>query len=335
MPARSGRAPAGGEAAFIARHFAALTRGHPAARGLADDCAVLTPSPGEDLVLTTDSLVEGVHFLPGDAPGFKALAVNASDLVAKGATPFGYLLTLALPDAADETLVRRLTAGLAEAQDAFGCVLLGGDTDVTPGPLTLTVAAFGSLPSGTAVSRGGARPGDRIVTTGTIGDAALGLALRKDDGLAEHWGLQAEAAAYLRSRFDAPVPRLPAAALVREFASAALDVSDGLIKDAERLAEASGCQVRIEAARVPLSPPARAALDTGHVGIATLLTGGEDYEVLAAVPQTRLAALLQAAGVAGVPLSIIGDVTHGRGVSVVGRDGEPLRFERSGWDHFG
>lgn len=325
---------AGGEAEIIETYLRPLTRGHRAARGLLDDCAVLAPPDGAEIVLTTDSLIEGVHFLPGDVPGFKALAVNVSDLVAKGADPLGYLLTLGLHNRPTKAFMRRLCEGLGAAQDAFGCVLLGGDTDLTPGSFTLTIAALGALPTGTAVSRSGARPGDRLVVTGTIGDATLGLALRQDQALSSRWELDDSEVRLLTQRYDAPVPHVAFAALLRSHASAALDVSDGLAKDASRMAAASGVGLNLQLACVPVSDAARRVITAGGSCIERLISGGEDYEVLAAVNPSQMDALTQGAAAAGIRLTDIGEVTEGEGLALTDAAGRTIELARLGWDHF-
>lgn len=323
-----------GEARIIGEFLAPLTDGDAGAFGLIDDCAVVTPRTGEELVVTTDSLIEGVHFLAGDVPAFKALAVNVSDLVAKGARPIAYLLTLALPSAPTRGLMTRIAGELRAAQNLFGCRLIGGDTDRTPGPLTLTIAAIGSVPAGGAVRRKGARAGDAIVVTGTIGDACLGLRLRKDAELGRAAGLDADQIGWLVGRFDRPVPPMGAVGLVREFASAAMDVSDGLAKDLARLCLASEVGAEVEIEQVPVSAPARRVTESGRVNLVDLVAGGEDYEVLMTVAQERLPELMLRAHGSGVVVSEIGVVTDGCDVQWRDRNGDLLRFQRTGFEHF-
>ncbi|MGD9785148.1 MAG: thiamine-phosphate kinase [Hyphomicrobiaceae bacterium] len=324
----------GGEARIIREVFLPLTGGHPAARSLADDCAVLSPPPGHDLVLTTDALIEGVHFLPGDIPAFKALAVNVSDLVAKGAQPHVYLLAVALPGVPDAEFLDALRDGLAEAQELFGCRLVGGDTDRTPARFTLTITAVGLVPSGSAVSRGGARPGDRILVTGTIGDAGLGLLLRQQPALVLETGLTPAQASYLVGCFDKPVPPVNAAPLVRAHATAAMDVSDGLIKDLQRLAQASRVGARVELASVPISQAARQFTSSGRLRTAELLGLGEDYQVLMTVPAKAAQAVADEAAAGGISLTDIGEIVAGDGVQILDVEGTQVSLERIGWDHF-
>jgi thiamine-monophosphate kinase len=223
---------------------------------------------------------------------------------------------------------------LRAAQTAFGCHLIGGDTDRTPGPLTLTVAALGEVPSGTRIARSGAQAGDAIVVTGTIGDASLGLRLRQDLGLAARAGLDAAAIDHLAQRFARPLPILAVAALVRHFANAALDVSDGLAKDLSRLAAVSGVGASIEMARMPISAPARRLLEAGLAKLEDLVAGGEDYEVLMTVSAERYGDLEREAAAAGIGVAKIGEIEAGREVVWRTAAGVPINLGRTGFDHF-
>jgi thiamine-monophosphate kinase len=334
--------PLHGEEAIIAL-LAPLTESDPGAFGLKDDCALLTPEPGTQLVLKTDPVAEGVHFLPGDAPediAWKALAVNVSDLAAKGATPVGYLMALSFPEAPSRGWLTAFAAGLRNAQTAFGCHLLGGDTDRRPGPLTVSITAIGSVPQGQIVRRTTAQAGCALLVSGTIGDAALGLALAREPALAAAWGLSQAEAGYLVGRYRRPEPRLALAPLLRQYATAAMDLSDGLVKDLERMLRGSGLAGRLRAGDVPLSDPARKVLAREPQRLAQLITGGDDYEVLAAIPGPRSDALRTAAARAGVPLTEIGIAgpsawpDTGDGLLVDGPDGRLLALQRTGWDHF-
>src|SRR5438309_1380708 len=215
-----------GEDSLIARYFRPFAT-DPGAFDLNDDAAALKPS-GDDIVVTTDAIVEGVHFLPDDPPDTiarKALRVNLSDLAAKGAKPLGFVLTLGLPKARTDWL-KAFAGGLGKDADAFACPLLGGDTVKTSGPLFISITAFGAVPCGAMVQRRGAKPGDRLLVTGTIGDAALGLALRRRRP-SSRWRLDRSAAKYLMQRYLLPNPRNALATAVRQHAHAAIDVSDG------------------------------------------------------------------------------------------------------------
>lgn len=327
----------GGEDELIATTFAPLASGFPGALDLKDDCAVLTPPAGEDLVLTTDAVAEGVHFLSDDAPAdiaWKALAVNVSDLTAKGARPLAYLLSLSFPERPQRAWLDAFAKGLAEAQAAFGISLAGGDTDRRPGPLSATVTAIGCVPHGRMVRRASARAGDVLFLSGTLGDAALGLLLRQDRGRAAELGLDEAETQALVARYLRPAPRLALAPHLLTFATAAMDVSDGLIKDCGRLARVSGLGATIEGAGLPFSAPVRAVLARRPDLLVLALTGGDDYEVLAAVAPDRADAFRAAAAGSGVPVAAIGRFGAGSGVTVSGLDGQPLETGTGGWDHF-
>lgn len=325
--------PIKNEAELVAQYLVPLTNKDPGAFDLMDDCASFAPPPGMDLVLTTDSLVEGVHFFAGDMPSFKALAVNVSDLASKGAEPFGYLLTLAFPELPTRKLMTKLSAGLASAQNLFGCHLLGGDTDRTGGPLSLTIAAIGLVPHGRMVRRGTARDGDVVYVSGTIGDAALGLALRKDPSLRDGYGFDRDGAAAVLARFETPRPPLALAPVLRQYASAAMDVSDGLAKDFLSLCRASGMGGDLHLGRVPLSAAASRAIASGRADLGQLVAGGEDYEILAAVPAGRTGPFEAAAAAAGVAVTEIGRISDAT-VRFLDVYGAPVRLERTGWEHF-
>jgi thiamine-monophosphate kinase len=333
-----------GEEAIIAL-LAPLTEGDPGAFGLKDDCALVTPEPSTELVLKTDPIAESVHFLPGDAPGdiaWKALAVNVSDLAAKGARPVGYLMALSFPQAPSHRWLSAFAAGLRDAQTRFGCHLLGGDTDRRPGPLTVSITAIGSVPQGQMVRRNTVQAGSTLLVSGTIGDAALGLALAKEPALAAAWGLTQAEADHLIGRYRRPDPRLALAPLLRRYAAAAMDLSDGLAKDLARMLRGSGLAGHLRAGDVPLSEPARKVLAREPQRLAQLITGGDDYEVLAAVsgPRAHCDEFRAAAIKTGIPVTEIGMAgpsgwpDHGDGLLIEGPDGRPLALHHTGWDHF-
>jgi thiamine-monophosphate kinase len=320
---------------LIARYFRPLAMA-PGAFGLEDDAAILTPPPGCDLVLTTDGVIAGVHFLPNDPPeniGRKALRMNLSDLAAKGATPVGFLMSIALPAATDEAWIAAFAAGLGEDAKHYACPLLGGDTDHTPGPLSVSIAAFGTVPHGAMVRRATAHAGETVVVSGTIGDAALGILLRRDPSLAKRWRLPEHSAAHLNDRYLLPRPRNALAAAVLAHASAAMDVSDGLAGDLAKLCRASGGGAEIDVSRVPLSDAARMALAAEPALIETILTGGDDYEVVLTIAPNKLGAMRAAADKAGVAVTEIGRVTAGQGARFI-RDGKALSLARPSYSHF-
>jgi thiamine-monophosphate kinase len=326
-----------GEERLIARYFKPLAK-HPGALGLIDDAAVITPPAGCDLVLKTDGIVGGVHFFADDPPDTvarKALRVNLSDLAAKGAKPLGFLLTLALPKEIDDAWLAPFARGLGMDAQTFGCPLLGGDTDRTPGPITISIAVVGTVPRGKMVRRAGAAPGDRVMVTGTIGDAALGLLLRRDRSAAARWGLDRRQQDHLRARYLVPEPRTAIAEILGGHASAAMDVSDGLAGDLAKLCRASGVAADIEVARVPLSDAARAALAREPTLIEAILTGGDDYEVLACAPAAAVEALRRQAAAAGVAVTEIGAVTAGQWEArFLDPRGKPLVLAHPSFSHF-
>ena len=324
-----------GEDSLIARYFKPLAT-DPGAFNLVDDAAILK-AVGEDIVVTTDAIVEGVHFLsddPPDAIARKALRVNLSDLAAKGATPAGFVLTLALRNA-DDAWLTSFARGLGKDAGLFGCPLLGGDTVSTPGPLMVSITAFGRVPSGKMVHRGGAKPGDRVVVTGTIGDAALGLDILKEGPVAAVLADDAAAKEMLIGRYRVPQPRNALASAVREHASAAMDVSDGLAGDLAKLCKASGMSAVIDAPSIPVSAPAGRLLARGAVGIGTIVSGGDDYEILCAIPENRFEAFAESAGIAGVAVTSIGTVIGGSTAPrFLDCEGREIALPRLSYSHF-
>lgn len=322
-----------GEFEVIAELFAPLSKGEPGAFALTDDAAALKPKPGHDIVLTTDAIVAGVHFLPGDPAATiaqKALRVNLSDLAAKGAKPRAYMLTAAFPDTVDDAWLTAFAEGLKRDQKTFGLTLIGGDTVVTPGPLLLNVVAIGEVAQSRMLRRARARAGDDVWATGTIGDAALGLRVLGGDTL----GLSDRHRASLVARYRVPEPRVTAGQGILSIAHACLDVSDGLIADCGHVAEASKVGIELRAADIPLSPAAQAAITNERANLADLLTAGDDYELAftaAPADRARLAAL---AAKIKVRFTRIGKVTKGRGVRVYAQDGALLTFDRAGFTHF-
>ena len=311
------------EFSLIARHFRPLAG--PGSLDLRDDAALLTPPPGQNLVLTADAMVAGVHFLPDDPPdliGRKLLRVNLSDLAAKGATPLGYLMTVSVPRGTPESWFAGFASGLAQDQREFGITLLGGDTTSTPGPISLSLTALGHVAPGLSVHRFGAQAGDGVWVTGTIGDGALGLAVAT--------GRLSDPSGHLLDRYRLPRPRVGLA--IGGVASSGMDVSDGLVQDLGHICRASGLGATLEAGSVPLSAQARAA---GPGWLETCLTGGDDYELLLAVPPAREAALQSAATARGVEVTRIGAFHAGPArVTVLGADGAPLPLAKGGWSHF-
>jgi thiamine-monophosphate kinase len=302
-------ATASGEDALIARYFRPLAT-DPGAFGLGDDAAILTAS-GHDIVVTTDAIVEDVHFLSDDPPDTvarKALRVNLSDLAAKGAAPAGFVLTLALRAADDAWLA----------------------------PFARGLTAFGRVAPGRMVHRRGARPGDRVVVTGTIGDAALGLDILRRGAVAADLADDAAAKQMLVGRYRIPQPRMALANAVRDHASAAMDVSDGLAGDLAKLCEASGVSAAIDAPSIPLSASAAKLLARRIVGIEAIVAGGDDYEILCAIPEDRFEAFAQEARLAAVAVTSIGTIIAGTSAPrFLDAQGRAIALPRLSYSHFG
>ena len=329
--------PRPSEDALIARYFAPLAG--PGALGLRDDAGLATPKPGHDLVVTKDMLVAGVHFFaddPPDAIARKALRVNLSDLAAKGAVPLGFMLGLGLPTDWTEHWLQGFVAGLADDARAYACPLIGGDTVSTPGPLTLSITAFGEVPAGRMVPRTGAHAGDLVYVSGTIGDAAIGLRLRLQNRLDAAWiaALDHSAADHLRDRYLLPRPRLALLAALPHV-RAAMDVSDGLVGDLSKMLALEGLTATIRSADVPLSDAARAAIALEPSLLQTALCGGDDYEILCMVDPRERTGFEQSTRTQGLSVSLIGISGWGDGPVTVRHDsGEVLSLPVSRYDHF-
>lgn len=321
-----------GEFELIERYFRPLAT-DPGAFNLTDDAALYRQRPGDDLVITADMVVSGIHFLPGDPPdaiGRKALRVNLSDLAAKGAEPFGYVLSLGLPDDWTEAWVRGFTKGLAADQALFSVSLLGGDTTRSDGGVTVAITAIGRVPKGKLVRRSGARAGHAVLVSGTIGDAALGLRVHRGELRTSVSGDRR-----LLARYLTPQPRTALAAALRDHASAAIDVSDGLVGDLAHICAQSGVGAEINAALVPLSPAAAGALKREPTLLSVILNGGDDYEIVAAVPEPAVPAFTHQAENAGVPVTRIGSIVAGAGYPVVrNAAGEAIRLTSGSHTHF-
>ncbi|MEZ5670040.1 MAG: thiamine-phosphate kinase [Alphaproteobacteria bacterium] len=320
-----------GEFDLIERFFRPLAG--PGALALADDAAVLPPPPaGTDLVATCDTMVAGTHFLdadPADAIAHKLLAVNLSDLAAMGADPAHYLLATSWHAVPPDAWLERFAAGLGAMQRDYGILLAGGDTTRTAGPLTLTLTALGTVPHGQALRRSTARPGDLVFVSGTIGDAALALRLAGTGVAADLVGL-----AQLVARLQRPTPRLALGRALRGVASAAMDVSDGLVGDLGHIVAQSGCGAELRAAAIPVSDAAARLLADEPDLMADVLGGGDDYELLFTAPPARRDDVLRAAAAAATPVAEIGRMTAAGGVTVLDRDGAPLSIQRTGFRHF-
>jgi thiamine-monophosphate kinase len=314
--ARPGLTVTAGEFTLIDKYFRPLAG--PGALDLQDDAAVFLPPQGRELVISADALVAGVHFFPDDPPDLiarKLLRVNLSDLAAMSATPLGYLMTISAPRDTEEEFFARFAQGLATDQKEFALSLLGGDTTSTAGPLVLSLTILGHVAQGAAVRRTGAKPGDDLWVTGTIGDSALGLAALQ--------GRIADPDGRWAARYRLPQPRL--ALRLTGVASACLDVSDGLVQDVGHLCQAGELAADIDADLVPVSNPD---------WLETCLTGGDDYELAFAAPPSAREVLLQRALESGVAVTLIGKFVEGSSEVRVFRAGKRLALARTGWSHF-
>lgn len=317
---------------LIARFFKPLAS-HRGALDLSDDAAFLTPPSGCDLVLKADAIIGGIHFFPDDAAhtvASKALRVNLSDLAAKGARPLGFLLSLAIPKGIGEDWLSGFAEGLRGDSVLFGCPLFGGDTDRTPGPITVSIAMFGTVPEGTMVRRAGAMAGDRVFVSGTIGDAALGVMVRGG----KSWKLSEAQRKHLLSRYLLPQPRNALAETVRTHANAAMDISDGLVGDFAKLCRVSGVSADIEVARIPVSDAAKAVITSDPAILETAITGGDDYEVICTVPAAKADSFRAAAKAAQVAVTEIGEIKAGKGARFLDGEGQALTFKRASFSHF-
>jgi len=318
----------------IERLFRPLTGGAPEAFDLLDDAAAIPSRPGLDLIVTKDAMVAGVHFLPGDPPDLvarKLMRVNLSDLSAKGGEPYAYFLSVAWPPGYPDAHRQAFARGLAEDQIVFGLRLLGGDTVSTPGPLTLSMTMLGWTGAGAMVRRATARPGDVVLVTGEIGDGRLGLLAARGD----LDGLGPDAVEALALRYRLPLPRVEMREALRAHASAAADVSDGLVADAAHIARASGVAIQIDLERLPLSSAAKAwlALQPDAVAaLAELATGGDDYEIVCTADMNGAMRLALAAAGAGLALTPVGRVAAGEGTIAL-HQGRAVALDRMGWRH--
>ncbi|MEM7621087.1 MAG: thiamine-phosphate kinase [Pseudomonadota bacterium] len=323
---------------IIRKIFAPLAKDYPGAMGLLDDAALLRYVDQKDLVVTQDMLVADIHFFPDDSPrdiGYKALAVNLSDLAAKGAKPVGYLLSIALPRNIKEAWLVECAEGLRMLQSAVGCHLIGGDTTSTDGPLTLSITAIGHLKTGCMINREGAGAGDMIYVTGTIGDAALGLHLRKDADLCQDWGLNTEHSNFLISRYLRPQPRVEFGYQMERYVSAAMDISDGLAGDLQKLCAVSNVGATIEINQIPLSQAVHIAVQNNQNAWQAVLAGGDDYELIICVMPSQVKDFENLARTCNTTLTHIGQVNGSRdNINIIGLDQLNIELSNLSYSHF-
>lgn len=331
------------EEALISRLFVPVAG--EGSLALLDDVALLPSPTGSELVLTVDTVVADVHFFRTDPPEYvarKALRVNLSDIAAKGAEPLGFLLSLSLPVDTSLSWVTAFSKGLGDDARAYACPLLGGDTVRTPGPLTVSITVMGRVPAGAMVRRTGAKAGDILAVTGTIGDSVLGLQLQLDKNNNSHaaqtryWlaKLTPEERSYLTQRYLLPEPRNAIAEILREYATGAMDVSDGLIGDARKFLHVSGVSGRIDLEKVPLSNAASAAIAACPELLTRAVTGGDDYEVLCSVPADRFDEFQRQCKNVNVDLTSIGVVSAGSSPLIARFNGADYPIENASFSHF-
>lgn len=324
-----------GEFDFIARRLAPLTRAHSGAYGLKDDGAILAPSTDHSFAVTSDTLVEGVHFPVGEDPGhvgWKALTVNVSDLIAMGAEPKTYLLNIVWPKGGFEARAEGFVEGLREAQDTYGLLLVGGDTTSADGPWTISITAIGQVRRGKTPRRGGAKPGDILVVTNEIGDAWLGLQLR----LGKIEVDDPDEGGWFNMKLVTPDPPLEVATPLRQMANAAIDVSDGLLADTAHIAAASGLRAIVDLAEIPVTRMTQNWIarqpDEAEARL-KLATGGDDYQIVAAIPERSVRLFTEACAKFGHAVTPIGRLEAGEGLSVTFK-GAAVTTDELGFTHF-
>ncbi|WP_417453152.1 thiamine-phosphate kinase [Kiloniella sp.] len=321
---------------LIKSYFAPLTAGYPEAYNLTNDAALISEDPDRSSVVTMDTLVESVHFLstdPAEGIARKALRVNLSDLAAMGAKPKGYTLSISYSASLASDWVSSFTQGLADDQKNFGCHLIGGDTVSTPGPLTISLTCFGSVPRGKCLHRTTAEEGDDIWVSGTIGDSAAGLKLLKGEINTKN----SAAKSFLIDRYRVPQPRIPLgiALLEQDISKTALDVSDGLLADVKHIADGSHLQASITASKIPLSNPFRdmyQGITDPEIHLAA--SGGDDYELLFTASHSNKGKVIELSENLNIPVTRIGVLTKGRGVLLLDRDNKSMPVSEYGWKHF-
>lgn len=322
-----------GEFGLIGRYFAPLTRSLSGAANLTDDTASLSLTAGNEAVVTMDTMVAGIHFLPEDPPDLvarKLLRVNLSDLASAGARPLTYFVAMSLPAETPEEWVAGFAKGLEEDQAIFHIALSGGDTTVTPGPITLSLTAIGETAVGENIRRSSAGADQDVYVSGAIGDAALALHLIQTLGVAD---TRAKAPALL-DRYRCPEPRIGLGLELRGLATAMVDVSDGLVADLGHICDASGIAAELEFSLLPLSPDAQLMVSADPSLAELAVTGGDDYELLFTISPDDAPALIRIGTDLNLRLTRIGRTRTGSGVVIRSADGAEMSFASAGWQHF-
>lgn len=312
----------------------------PEAFNLSDDAACLTPCGGFDIILSKDLLIEDHHFLKSDSPediAHKALAVNLSDIAAKGAQPIGFLLGLAFPNAPDPNWASAFTSELKQMIETYDCPLLGGDTTGTKGPLAISVTILGQIETGKMIRRNTAKPGDIIYVSGALGDAALGFELHKENDASSltTWDLTEDQKSSLITRYLRPTPRTNLAGALKQYATAAMDISDGLHSDLQKLCDASGLTAEIELSTIPFSNATIAVIEQAANNRDHALTWGDDYEILATIAPENAGEFEQLAKNLGTKVTRIGETKQPAGPVIYKEaDGKPHNIKSAAFRHF-
>jgi thiamine-monophosphate kinase len=322
------------EFSLIHQYLRPLSKGFEGALDLSDDAAIIPSKSGSDIIITKDALSQGVHFIGTESPQHiaqKALRVNLSDLAAMGAEPVAYFLALMLPKNMPPEWVGDFAKGLADDQSLFSIHLAGGDTISTQGPLSFSITAAGYVPSGYALRRNRARAGDIIYMSGTLGDSALGLKLLQKSLPNTP---SEKNRTFLEKRYLLPEPRVALGRALIGIADAAMDISDGLVQDLGHICKASNVSATIEQAKIPLSPAAAELVENDEALWETVLAGGDDYELLFTAPADKKFAIAALAAELHLPITAIGSVGEGNGVTVLDEAGDPIKLSKTGFKHF-
>ncbi len=305
---------------------------------LSDDTALLNTDPSQDIIISKDMSIGGHHFFEDDDPSdiaYKALAINLSDIAAKGAKPFGFMLGIAFPKAPDEIWARKFTKSLKEVMDQFDLTLLGGDTTGTKGPVVISITIFGKIEKGRMVKRSGATIGDKIFVSGTLGDAALGFGLRSASNEANTWPLEKEEKNYLLQRYLRPTPRSNLSNIIKNHASSSMDLSDGLISDLGKLCAASNSGALIKFDELPFSKPAKKVFQGNQELKKHCLGWGDDYEILATIPTNNYESFIKALEEIKTPMTYVGEVkSRENGIIYKNNNGEELALKGQNFRHF-
>lgn len=326
------------EKELIETYLLPLSQNDPAALNFADDTALLSPTPGHDLVISKDLLIEGVHFLGTEAPhliAHKALAVNLSDIAAKTARPRGFFAGFSFPSPPSDIWLENFADGFRRLIERYDCPLLGGDVTGAKAGMAISITILGEVKAGRMVRLSGAKPGDLLYVTGTLGDAALGLRLAREPALAKQWNLPASEVEDLINHYQRPEPRLQLTPALKACANAAMDISDGVMNDLDRMSKSAGLGANVELTNIPLSKAFQSAVSSDRGLISLALGWGDDYEILSAIPPNKAATFEQLANEVELEVSCIGKMRQEPGeVTLVDDQGRPIDLKPDRFEHF-